>query len=181
MKRTFVTILLALLLSIDYVTAQSAWRVYSPPSRNFAVDLPSTPKVRRAKAATEASSLFENTKFVESYTIRVKSETPDAAVLLNVSHLSKPTDRSNFDKEVHLLALIIGGDKEDSDITKQSNLSVNGYHGREYFFERNEGFYRLRFINAGTSVFFLMYYANAESELLSEPVSRIFETLRPKR
>ena len=183
-NHTFILSSVILLLTANHLGAQSAWRLYLPPDKSFSLELPGKAKLQRGVTDKEVKrffegGLFDTAKFVGAYSVKGISRDAKPNLWISVYRPSKPIDDRAFDEEVHLNALIIGGDKEDSDFAKQANVLAGRFHGREYLFERNKTYYRLRFINAGNRIYFLMYCSKNE-EVSSEVADKIFASFKPR-
>lgn len=179
MSRILVFSLLYILVSISQVDSQSNWRIFSPPDKSFTVELPRTPKFQRKKVNPRKDALFENTIMGDAYTFRLRQNDPESVFSISVFYLSAPVNNQLFNQRAKSLALIIGGDKEDSDFTKKADVRVNGFHGREFIYEKGVISGRALFINAGKRIYFLLYHTDVEGEISSETIVRIFETFKP--
>ena len=176
MRRILLVPLMLALASADYTAAQSGWRVYTPPDKSFTVELPKPPKFRRKKVKPK-DDLFEGrTQFGDAYILKLRQGDPESFFSIGVFHLSTAIGNQQFDERVYLLALIIGGDKEDSDFTKKADVIVNGFHAREFIFQKGNVSGKSLFVNAGKRIYALQYYTEVEGEVLSENVNRLFDT-----
>ena len=178
MRRIFLVSLTLALVSPNLTAAQSGWPVYTPPDKSFKVELPEPAKFRRKKVKPK-DDLFEGkTKVGDTYILKLRQGNPESFFSISVFHLFSPVNNRQFDERVYLLALIVGGDKEESDFTKRADVIVDGFHGREFIFQKGNVNGRLLFINAGRRIYALQYYSEVEGEIDSKNAARIFDTFR---
>jgi hypothetical protein len=175
------TCALILLISSEFADAQSNRQVFSPPDKSFTVELPGKPRRAKPPSSTEESveSLFENTKSAHAYALSLRKNNPPPEFSFGVLHLSKPLSNSQFDEAVNSHMLWLGGD--DKHFSKEADVVVNGFHGREFIYDKGIASGRALFINASGRIYLMLFHTEVEGDISSEAVSRIFSTFKPVR
>src|SRR5262245_15869681 len=95
-------------------------------------------------------------------------------VRLPILHVARVKNRRQFDKEADSVMLVVGGD--DKKFSKTTSVTVNGLHGREYFYEKGDIRGRVLIVNAGSRIFFVQYHT--EAGILPDFVAKIFRSFR---
>lgn len=193
----FLAIIIAILLSPNYInaqanrkiptnsqTTQAKWIVFSPPDKGFTVELPSNPEHSNTLDPNDPGDdkdLFKCSKSLNSYTLLVDSETSKLDKFTNRIIIGSfdvsGCQRSNpsFIKETKILSEFLGGDNKTT--IENSKVYVSGLPARNLVFY-NEGYGRILMINAKRRIFMLIYFTNKDNP--SEVAERIFRTFRPK-
>jgi hypothetical protein len=176
-----ITCVLFVLAGAKLVYAQSSWKVFSPPDKSFTVELPEKPRQAKPPSDTEesAESLFENTKSAYAYTLSLRKNDPVPEFSFGVLYLSKPMSNSRFDEAVNSNMLWIGGD--DKHFSKEADVVLSGFHGREFIYDKGIASGRALFINARNRIYLMLFHTEVEGDISSEAVSRIFRTFKPAR
>lgn len=161
--------------------AQSSWLMFSPPDKSFTVELPEKPQRPKPPNNKEESSgfLFKNIKSGYAYTFSLRKNDPVPDFSFGVAHLSKPISDSRFDESANSNMLWIGGD--DKHFSKEADVVVSGFHGREFVYDKGNASGRALFINAGYRIYYMMFHTEVEGDISSEAVARIFRTFKPTR
>ena len=168
-------LLVGVVCYLHYAVNGQSWRLFSPP-RAFTVDLPDRPKVVTRKQYS-LPPIFSQSRVAYSYSVDlIPGDEPE--LLFGEIVLSKRVSNRRFDRTVDSNMLWIGGD--DKHFSKQADLSVEGLHGREFFFDKGNMSGRALFINGGNRVYFLLYFEEGKTDS-ADPVSRIFSSFRPLR
>src|SRR5215213_3217905 len=175
---SLLTCTLFMLVGSKCTNAQSSWQVFSPPDKSFTVELPTQPR-RPLNKEESAESIFENIKSAYVYTLKLRSNDPVPDFSFGVLYLSKPLSNPKFDETVNSNMLWIGGD--DKHFSKESDVIVSGFHGREFIYEKGIASGRALFINAGSRIYVMLFHTEVEGDISSEAVSRIFRTFKPAR
>ena len=176
---SLLTCTLFVLVGSKLAYAQSSWQVFSPPDKSFTVELPERPRQAKPPSNTEesAESFFENTKSAYAYTLSLRKNDPVPEFSFGVLHLSKPMGNSQFDETVNSNMLWIGGD--DKHFSKEADVVVSGFHGREFIYDKGIASGRALFINAGSRIYLVLFHTEVEGDISSVAVSRIFRTFKP--
>ena len=128
------TLLCCLVFSYAVTARVQSWQQFSPPDRSLVIELPTRPNLVTNKEESP-DILFPNVRSAYSYTATLGSRfASDAGIVFGVLHLSKAISDRSFDKTVNSNMLFIGGD--DKHFSKQSDVSVNGFHGREFVYDK---------------------------------------------
>ena len=168
------------LTASGFVPAQAKWHIFSPPDKSFTVELPENAKpVAPQKDEISFESLFDNVRSGYAYNFGLRRNDPLPGFLFGVVHLTRPTSNHQFDETVNSNMLWIGGD--DKHFSKEANVIVSGFHGRDFIFEKGDASGRALFLNSGTRIFFLFFLTEDKGVVLSESVARVFRTFRPAR
>lgn len=166
-----------LVLSCAATVQAQSWERFSPPDKSLIVKLPERPKLLKNKNESP-QVIFRNAKSSYTYTANLgPGGDPDPEILFGVLRLSKPISKRSFDKTVNSNMLWIGGD--DKHFSKQSDVIVKGFHGREFVYEKGDMSGRALYLNGGTRIYFLIFQTETEGRISSELVSRVFNTFRP--
>ena len=154
--------------------AQS-WQHFSTPDRSLSVELPAKPSVLR-KGEESLEMIFENVKSAHSYGVNLGLES-EPRIVFCVLKLSKTMNNRTFDETVNSSMLWIGGD--DKHFSKESDVVLSGWHGREFVYQKGVMSGRALFINSGSRIYYLIVQTEIENGMRSEVVSRVFNTFRP--
>ena len=172
------SLLCCLVFSYPCTARPQSWQEFSPPDKNLVIELPTRPNLVTNKEESP-DVLFKNVRLAYSYTANLGSSSePGAGIVFGVLHLSKAIGNRSFDKTVNSNMLFIGGD--DKHFSKQSNVSVSGFHGREFLYDKAGIYGRAIWLNGRTRVYFLIFRDSSE-KTWPEIVSRVFNTFRPLR
>lgn len=167
-----------LLSASKCVQAQLAWHQFSPPDESFTVELPAKP-LHAIGRADSSGSIFENIKSAYIYTLSLNANDSATGCSFGVLHLSRLLSDREFDESVNSNMLWIGGD--DKHFSKEADVIVSGFHGREFIYDKGIASGRALVINARNRVYLLLFHTEIEGEVSSERVARIFRTFKPKR
>lgn len=178
--RTLILILLVLISAgFNSILAQPGQRIYSPPNKCFTVELPEAPKFRRIRMTRNDIMFRRGGSGYAAYYISPSLNSYETIFTTGVLRLYVPMNNQEFDDNTYVFMSMYGGDKEDSAFKKKADVTIAGFHGREYVYEASEAVGRALFINAGKHVYFLIYHTKSEEELSSEVVVRMFSTFKP--
>jgi hypothetical protein len=172
------SLLCCLLFFVSFTAFSQSWQKFSPPDKSLVIELPTRPNLVTNKDDSP-DVLFKNVRSAYSYSANLGSGSQaDVGIVFGVLHLSKAIGDRSFDKTVNSNMLFIGGD--DKDISKQSDVSIGGFHGREFVYDKAGIDGRAIWVNGRTRVYFLIFQ-DSNDKTSPETVSRIFNTFRPLR
>ena len=167
--------LLCFLPSCVAAAQAQSWQLFSTPDKSLSVELPAKPNVLWKKEETP-EVIFKNSNSACAYTVDLGlGAGPE--FLFGVLKFSRAMSKRKFDETVNSNMLWIGGD--DKHFSKQSDVIVNGWHGRNFVYEKGGMPGRALFINGGSRIYYLIFQTEVESAKSSEVVSRIFNSFHP--
>lgn len=167
----------AFLCSPPAMQAQS-WEFFSPPDKSLTVELPSRP-IPLANERESLKSIFKGSRLVYSYTVDLTSSAgSEPEISFGALRVSKPLSNIGFDATVNSNMLSIAGD--DKSFSKQADVVVGGYHGREFVYTKGHMSGRALFVNGESRIYFLVFFEESEDPIPSEAVARIFRTFSPR-
>lgn len=164
---------------------QSGWRVYSPRSKNFTVEVPGEPRRTNnpdPQGVDERSFLewFKCSRSVTFYVLRLRPISPGNAFVIGDFDVSRCKRKPEmFDEEVKGLVAILGGDNKQ--IISNSPVVVKGLPGHEFIYENGDVNGRVLIINASRRIYALLYESDVPKSASSPETTRMFSSFRPVR
>jgi len=150
--------LLCFLPSCVAAAQAQSWQHFSTPDQSLRVELPAKPNALRKKGES-LEVIFKNSNSAYSYTVSLGLGA-EPEIVFCVLKLSKAMSNSKFDETVNSNMLWIGGD--DKDFSKRSDVIVNGWHGRDFVYEKGRMSGRALFINGGPTIYYLIFQTEVE-------------------
>ena len=183
MKHVFLITLLLLSIHIN-VAAQAKSVIFSPPDKSFSVELPSPAKPEKPKRNSEAmtvNDLFGGIKdgVGSSYLIKLTPYEHYPSVGVGSLIPLKPRDQKSFVDEVNSYMLWMFGDNKH--FSKEADVVVNGFSGREFVFEKGVGSGRALFVNSGRRIYMLTYFEEEYGQPTSEIINKLFASFKPMK
>jgi hypothetical protein len=154
------------------VNAQTGLVTFSSPDGSFRINVPRKPTYEHQVLNYENEGIFESNFRADVYDF----SSPDSGVagVLAIFYLARPRNRRQFTEECDSVMLVVGGDNKE--FIKGTSVTVNGLHGREYFYRNGDIRGRVLIVNARTRVFFVQFHTEAGA--LPRYVERIFRSFR---
>ena len=171
------------LLGLRSAQAQT-WQHFSPPGRSFVIEVPGKPETLKdedslvwlSRDKKNAYGFFKHVKSGLGYSLKLGIE-KDPELIIAVLHMSQHVTDREFDSTVNSSILWMFGD--DKVFSKQTDVVIEGLHGREFVFDKGSLRGRALFVNGGRQIYMLSVSSEAEEAIFSNAVSRTFDTFRP--
>lgn len=184
MKRLLLVSLLVACVFCRDVDAQPKWFVYSAPDNSFSVELPWKPIYERRNFSNflpgirQRMETFKGTQYQEFYNLRMYPDESSTRFYINVYELAKKRSDTEFDDEVDSLMSSLSD--KDKHFPKNESVSINGFHGREYIYEKGKASGRVLIINAGNRIYLLRFHTENKKGISRSPVEKVFNTFQLK-
>jgi hypothetical protein len=120
---------------------------------------------------------FKGTMNEDLYDLSMYVDEADTSFHILVYDMAERRTDEAFDTEADSIMSAWNGN--DKNFVKKGSVAVNGFHGREYLYEKGKEQGRVLILSAKNIIYFVSFHTRDKKGVSRAPVNRVFDSFQP--